>query len=493
MKDKTKYLYVSMIIILEVNMKKRSSYPIKSFIIVFLMIYPICSTTMSVKITDYRDNILSLDSNNCYKTLDCNIYDLLIITPEEFLKVLQPLVDHKNNMGVSTKIVTLDDVYYYMYWHGRDNQEKIKYFIKTAKEEWGIKYVMLVGDYKLVPVRYIHNNDGEGFEKFFISELYYADIYDSDGKFSSWDTNNNGIFGEWIGNTAEDQDIDLYPDVYVGRLACKNKQEVKIMVNKIIEYETTTYGSEWFNKIVVVGGDTYPEELNPDWKGYEGEETNKRVLENMTGFIPTTLWTSDGSFEGPRDIIRALNKGCGFLYLDGHASPRSWSTHPPNDADTWIKGLSVGTMSLLNNKNKLPVCVVGGCHNLEFDVHLSRILSEKWYYFTWIYECWGWKLTRKIGGGSIATLGCSGLGMTKEDKDSFSGGSDFLEPTFFYEYGVNGTDILGEVWGKTITDYLNHYPINWNTPAGWDYSIDAKTVQQWVLLGDPSLKIGGCP
>ena len=99
--------------------------------------------------------------------------------------------------------------------------------------------------------------------------------------------------------------------------------------------------------------------------------------------------------------------------------------------------------------------------------------------------------SRKIGGGAIATIGCSGLGMTKEDKDSFSGAGDFLEPTFFYEYGVNETDILGEVWGKAITDYLNKYPIDWETPAAWDYAIDAKTVQQWVLLGDPSLKIGG--
>jgi len=44
-----------------------------------------------------------------------------------------------------------------MYWYGRDNPEKIKYFIKTAVEQWGIKYVMLVGDYKKIPVRYVYN------------------------------------------------------------------------------------------------------------------------------------------------------------------------------------------------------------------------------------------------------------------------------------------------------------------------------------------------
>ncbi|MCK5261212.1 MAG: hypothetical protein KAJ44_03450 [Thermoplasmatales archaeon] len=424
---------------------------------------------------------------------DHSIYKLLVIAPKKFVKVLQPLVTHKNSVGISTELVTLTEVYDQMYWHGRDEAEKIKYFIKTAIEDWGIKYVLLVGDFRLMPVRYCYNADvNSGFnEPCFISELYYADIYDAEGNFSSWDTNNNGIYGEWFGDVAEDSDIDLYPDVYVGRLACRNKIEVKIMVKKIITYEKNTYGKEWFNKIVVVAGDTYPESINPNWTGNEGEENTLRVLENMTGFESVKLWTSDGSFTGTRDVLYAVNKGCGFLYFDGHSNPFRWSTHPPNDKDTWIEGLSVLSMSRLRNRNMLPICVVGGCHNLQFDVHLGKLREDPFYYFTWISECWGWKLTRKIGGGSIATIGCTGLGMTKEDKESFSGAGDFLEPTFFYEYGTNGTHILGEAWGKTISDYLNEYPIDWETPAAWDYAIDAKTVQQWALLGDPSLQIGG--
>ncbi len=441
-----------------------------------------------------RPNPVFSSEDTSFLGFDSDSYDLLILSPKKFSSDLLPFVKHKQNVGIATRLVTLDEVYDQMYWQGRDKPEKIKYFIKNAFDFWNITYVLLVGDFRLMPIRYVHNADVEGYyEPFFISELYYADIYDANGSFSSWDTNNNGVFGEWIEDNAEDADIDLYPDVYVGRLACANRLEVRIMVSKIISYETSTFGAEWFDRIVVVAGDTYPEVLNANWTGNEGEQNTLQVLENMTEFEATKLWTSDQSFSGPRDVRREINKGCGFLYFDGHGSPFTWSTHPTNDPDTWIDGLNVLSMSRLRNRKMLPVCVVGGCHNLQFDVHLGKLRDDRFFYYTWIPECWGWKLTRAIRGGSIATIGCTGLGMTKEDKDSFSGAGDFLEPSFFHEYDPEENNILGKIWGDTLSLYLDQYPIDWNTPAAWDFAIDAKTVQQWALLGDPSLRIGGYP
>jgi len=371
----------------------------KIFVTIIIIIFSSISLSSSINAelitnTSYNNiNYLPIHEKNNTNLL----FDLLIITSENYTETLQTLKEHKENIGISTKIATLNEVYENMFWQGRDKAEKIKFFIKKAIDEWSL----FVGDFRTIPVRYCHNADILGFfEPFFISELYYADIYDENGDFSSWDANNNGVFGEWTGNIAEDSNIDLYPDVYVGRLACRNIIEVRIMVDKIIKYETKSSNQEWFNKIVVVAGDTYPESINPDWKGNEGEENTIKILQNMSEFEAVKLWTSDGSFSGPRDVIQAINEGCGFLYFDGHANPYSWSTHPPNDAEKWIDGLSVLTMSFLRNREKLPICVVGGCHNLQFDVHLTKLKDDPWYYYTWIPECWGWKLTRKIGGGS---------------------------------------------------------------------------------------------
>jgi hypothetical protein len=425
-------------------------------------------------------------------------YDLLIITPACFQKELQPLVTHKNSVGISTRCVTLDEIYDRMYWHGRDNPEKIKYFIKTAIEEWHISYVLLVGG-KIgqssswyCPVRYV--NMENTWEPRFISDLYYADIYNSDGTFSTWDSDNDGLYGEWYYlQQAEDTNIDLHPDVAVGRLPCRSKSEVRIMVNKIIDYETTTYGKSWFYDMLIFAGDTYPESQNPLWVGNEGELYGDCAVENMTGFHAYRYYTSDGTLSRMSDVTRAFSRGAGFVYFVGHGSPRVWGNNKP-DGMGFVEGLSPRNIPLLHNSGKYPVCVLSGCHDLQFDVDIFKIFDriarrrgEA------AYECLGWRLTRKIAGGSIATLGPTALGFTKEDKDSFAGGINEIEVNFFTQYGQHHHDVLGETWAAAISWYADTYPVQWDTSSVDDSWIDAQVVQSWILFGDPSLKIGGYP
>ena len=433
------------------------------------------------------------------ETMTTDSYPLLVITADEFADELQPLIVHKENMGLPSKLVTLSELYDEMYWNGRDNPEKIKYFIKESIETWETEFVLLVGDFQKMPIRYVYNNEpSDYYEPRYISELYYADIYDEQGDFSDWNSNNNEYFGEWKGSRAQDQDIDLYPDIAVGRLACRNSFEVKIMVDKIIHYETQTHGEEWFNKFVVVAGDTYPPGQYPfDTSPYEGEENTLAALENMTGFTPVKMWVSTGAFTGPKDLIRTINQGCGFMFFEGHASPIAWGTHPPEieKNGTWVWGLKNYHINFLLNRYKLPIVVAAACHNGQFDVTpmnlLDKLRGEVVHVGEWAIECWAWKLTSQPFGGSIATISNTGLGMSKEDKQSMEGAGDFMDMQFFVEYGNNRQEYLGEVWMDSISNYIDEFPVDWTDPAGSDSSYDAKTPQEWTLFGDPSLKIGG--
>jgi hypothetical protein len=426
-------------------------------------------------------------------------YQLLIITPTIFKDELQPLVIHKKSIGMSTKLVTLHEVYDQMYWQGRDNAEKVKYFIKSAMEEWGVRYVLLVGGRSsqflptwYCPVRYVSMVDD--WESDYLSDLYFADIYDAQGNFSSWDSDNDGVYGEWYaGEKAQDTNIDLIPDVAVGRLPCRSHNEVRIMVQKIITYETTAFNQPWFTSMLVAAGDTYPESFNANWTGYEGEYYGDRAIENMSGFTATRLYTSDGTFSNKKDVIQEFHNGWGFVYLVGHGSPKQWGNNAPNGTE-FIQGPNSNDMWRFRNKDKLPVCVVSGCHNSQFDVCLRRIFnaSTRWKQ-EGIPECWSERILREPTGGAIAALGCTALGYTKEDKTSFKGGINELEGAFFHAHGHDHVTVLGDTWTAAVSWYACTYPVDWNSSAWGDSWIDTKVIQSWALIGDPSLHIGGYP
>lgn len=622
-------------------------------------------------------------------------YNMVIIAPKSFEKALQPLIEHKNSHGVITTLKTTEDIY--AEFTGVDKPEQIKYFIKNALETWGVEYVLLVGGLKNmvmskprdnlnegstgwhVPVRYTNLIDNPKFPlaeaTFFdpgvISDLYYSDIYDAGGNFSSWDPNGDGIFAAW-GKEGVDNDtgIDMYPDVALGRLACVNTYEVRTVVKKIINYETTTFGSEWFKKMTVISGDgfldqedlnfqwdtnalpngaytIYAQSTNPsaefgpietinvtidktketnltfnhddnlrfngcpglpmaeivtvtegnilgntdytytpaenqaycnefyhwanmsylsgvltirgksydpkpygnlssihvwiknsadtivfnDWRNdtemyYEGEyTTGEKVLLGRGGalyYMPSEfnreiIWASNGLFKGEQDVIDAWTEGAGFMFISGHGSPNVWADHypgvPGNRQYGSIDGLSVTTirpyppfftlplypMDTIRNEEKLPVTVIGGCHNSQFNVSMiygfldgmiylipSFPKIHMWCYGTLVPEAFSWRLVRNPHGGSIATMGNTGLGYGMPGVDLTTGGGDgWITIEFFKQYGAEGLHILGQAYQQTLTSYVNTFDMT-DLAAG-----HPKSVQQWVLLGDPSLKIGG--
>ncbi|HEC76172.1 MAG TPA: hypothetical protein ENI33_02790 [Thermoplasmatales archaeon] len=422
-------------------------------------------------------------------------YDLLIICPDKWIDALQELKQHKESHGIRTVIKTVENII--NEYSGRDSAEKVKYAIKDAIEQWGIKYVLLVGGRQFgiserwfTPVRYSHLDDGSRWETSYLSDLYFADVYkyeDGEPVFDDWDSNGNGIFGEW--SSFKKDNLDLYPDVYVGRLPCRNEAELQIMVDKIITYENERFSE--FNKFILVAGDSYN-----DKKGYiEGELATWEAYKYMQDFEAVKVWASELDLNA-KNIRNALNEGAGFAYFCGHGNPISWSTHEPNNFDEWEDGFQIFDMPFLNNGYKLPIVVIGGCHNSQFNVTIFNSFNkEKIYKGENAPECWSWWLTRKAGGGAIATIGNTGLGYHGSEDSNKDGIADYLqvldgwlEINFFRLYN-EGIDTLGMLHGETLTGFINEFPGDEKMPL--KDVIDIKVVQEWILFGDPSLKIGG--
>lgn len=451
-----------------------------------------------------------------------NTYDMVIIAPRKFVPSLQSLRIHKNLNGINTKIVTTESIFRDALLgknniQGRDDAEKIKYFIKYAIETWDISYVLFVGGHEKqslswhVPVRYSNLHDRSFWNDSYVTDLYFADIYRYNQsshiyEFDDWDSNGNDIIGEWTWiydpergwwyDLDKKDDLDLYPDVYIGRLACRDISEVKDVVKKIIRYESTLFEKDWFKNIILVGGDTVPYSDGI----CEGEIENDLAatfLEPLD-FNPIKLWVTTESLTGPRDVIRELRKGAGFIYLSGHGTPLEWCTHPVCEGDVWID-LYAFQMTQLYNKNKLPVCIVGGCHNSQFDVTLMNIIKgvkehgiayffwnegidcfPKW---TWAPDCWSWNLVSQKNDGFIAAIGNTGLGWGVGGENCVEYNEGYLTTHFFNSYTTlsqQGYHNLGMMHADAINDYISHFSAN-------DDLLDRKTVEQWVLLGDPSL------
>ena len=459
----------------------------KHVVIVKVNLYPIRYVAGDVLYAENFD--VDVDYTPPSKPMfNVDTYDLLIIAPDDWMVDLQPLKEHKESHGIKTMIVGLDEIYNGKYFavEGRDDAEKLKYFIKDAIENWGVKYVLLVGGRKpgmneewLMPVRYANVYWAD--ENKYVSDLYFADIYDANYSFSSWDTDGNDVFSQWRSFGEMLDKIDLYPDVYLGRWACRNEWEVKTMIEKTIEYEN----SHTSKRIVLSGGDNF------EMEGIEGEIVCDKTMEYLPDYGAYKVYASQMDVT-TKAIKEGINEGATFLHVHGHGSPIYWSTHKPDGFDKWEQGMGVWDYPFFFNK-EYPIALFGGCHTAMFNVSIT---VHPWTGGIPAPEGLSWWFARKYNGGGIASMGYTCFpvatpgnegdldGDGVDEPDCVESGYGYMQLGFFYAYGMEGKQHLGECWESTVARYIEHF--------GFPYERwHLHTIQGFVLLGDPSLRIGG--
>ena len=402
-----------------------------------------------------------------------NPINLIVIGPKSFSNAVQPLIIHKKHIGISADYKTTQSIY--SSYNGRDQAEKIKYYIEDMVSNNATKYVLIIGSIYKVPIRTSNTSIFGRWEHSVLSDLYYADLYMGDGSFSSWDTNNDGIYGE-----TDVDDVDLYPDVYVGRLACDSVEDVSIVVDKIMVYEQNTFGQKWYQSMVFIGGNTFPGIIFQ--RKNEGEEHNKLIMSIMDDFTPSAvIWTSKHNFN-PVTINHAINKGAGFVDYSGHGFEHGMGTYRPHGRflRTYITPYITG----LKNEYKLPVIFFDACLTAKLDFVFQDILDYKQYrLFDLAFRLanvntsiklpsFAWSFVKYDRGGAIATIGATRTAYGGEDF-----GCEKLSTEFFssYERGQK----LGPMFARAQTNYIHELPD------------DEFTVEEFVLLGDPSLQLGG--
>ncbi len=376
------------------------------------------------------------------------IYDMVVITPNEFSDDLAPLIDHKNRVEVPTILVTFSDITSSKHFpvQGDDLQEKIKYFIFNAKKDWDIKNVMLVGDSGKLPIR---SASIQGEDSVIPSDLYYADVFNANQNFCDWDANNNGKYGEHSGGPIDG--TDLYPDVYLGRLPASTGGEVQNMVNKIITYELTAIGQPWTNNAILCGLDTFSGGTP------EGEYLSDQIASKfLKGYTVKKLYESTNTLSSS-SIASNVNAGAKFLSFSDHGLVNSWGGH-------WSKS----DVNSLSNGDKLPF------------VNLDACLSGAWDQG----DCLAESFLTKTGGGAIASFASSRVAYGAFGTAHVHAVSGYHNIRLYANYDL-GRETPGEMVAAAKWDYLNN--------VGKNFYTDYKTVVEYNLFGDPSLVIGGLP
>ncbi len=434
-------------------------------------------------------------------------YDMVIIGPEKFSSSLQTFIDFKNSKGVMTRFKSVETIL--NEYDGYDAPEQIKNFIKNEYDTFNITYVLLLGGLKShifandkdttsagwtgwwVPVRYVNlpHEDDEGC----LSDLYYGCLYNGTGGFDTWDSNGDGVYAAWNKPGALKDTFDLYPEVYVSRIPAVSVREVKGVVKKIMTYESTGPDEKpWYTNFVGVAGKT--------GEYYQGKPDGEYLCDlayNYTKLaIPelqlTTCYTTNRDTNGrtpiAKDILKSMNEGAGFVDFEGHGNPYSWNTiwHDGEYPEDWTGGFNIFAYPFLINGNKLPVVIVGGCHNAMYNVSMIPAMLDrnhsKTRYFCYgvpVPVCYCAGLVLKNRGGAIASAGSTGYGIGYVGYAVSLSGE--LESNFFYEIG-HGSTHVAQAHSHAIQKFLAEEEIQ---------QTEAFVITNWALLGDPSLLFGG--
>jgi len=401
-------------------------------------------------------------------------YDMLIVAPEEYAEMLHGFVVHKNLMGVKTVLVTLEEAIANPY--GSDDAEKLKHFISEHVRDHETRFVLGVGDADKFPVRYAdvwdnyddYANVTDG--HLVPSDLYYADLYDDDGIFCTWDVDGNNLYGESSSAKPNHDRVDLMPDVLFSRLPVGRRADLKSMITRMVNYELKVSDSSLdFERVVLCGSRI----SGPEAEGeYACEQLASGVFSN---YEPVKLYTTS-TFDrdaalSDRSVLDNVGDGCGFATYIGHGVYRAWAFGMGN----YLYANQLGDLA---NTDMLPFVSTAACETSGFD-------NENWEHpqFPAIGDSISEQFVSCADGGAIACAGATRVAYGAGSGASWNMFYAAKLNRLMFKAHKDGYRTVGEMFLKAVEGYITGW---------WSATVyDIKTVMEYVTFGDPSLKIGG--
>ena len=223
-------------------------------------------------------------------------YELVIITDESLMSAFTKFSSLKWSMGTPTKIVSVNWIY--RNFSGNDRQEKIRNFIRYAKNNLNASYILIGGDVGVVPARTLYvpmNGTGDDFVP---GDFYYMCL---DGNFNA---DGDTLYGEPADS------VDYTPDISVTRLPVNSRADVEAYISKELQYLFNP--GDYLNKAVFIGSDI----TTPG----SGAQFCIQVEDSFpVEFEKIEFYEDNSNNNNKNEIIDSLNMGAGFVYGNLHA------------------------------------------------------------------------------------------------------------------------------------------------------------------------------
>lgn len=245
-----------------------------------------------------------------------------------------------------------------------------------------------------------------------------------------------------------DLDGDLVPEVAVGRLAVNTLAEANTVVDKIVTYDQTARSAAWQRRALFIAD-------NADSAGDFPAVSDAIIATHLPSdlvvqraYLPNN--PTQGDLEAAHTAIsQALQSGAWLVQYTGHGATNQWTGE-----GIW----RTSDVSGLTNGAKLPVVMTFDCLDGYF-AHPDPTLDS-------LAET----MQRHAGGGSIAAISASGLGITN-DQLNFR---IFLMDVLFQD----GVRELGQALTIAKRQYYQVFGPNYQ-------------IQTMTLFGDPALRLPG--
>lgn len=365
-----------------------------------------------------------------------------VIAPDSFYQALTPLIRLRKSKGYDVIFKSLEEIS--TNHPGIDLQEKIRNFLKGFFNYNGERFLLLVGDENIIPIRYLYAFDCQANyapnENNIPSDLYYADL---DG---SYDANGNGIYGE-----VEDS-VELYPDFHVGRIPAGSINSINNYITKLLRYEmlsSVSPGVVYINKYGFIAQVLWTQPYTD--AGVHKDMIHERYV--PTQILVNKFYQSRGTATR-NAIFNAIRNGLNGINHDGHG---------------WYHGM------WYSNSNYISIYDVG------------RLGNDSFPFFLYSIGCWVGALDHisiaesliTSRDGAIAIVANSRYGWGAPGNPGF-GYSDYFDNEFFKILHREKEFEMGKVFTNHKIDFA---------PFARDSNVFRWIYYQLNLLGDPALYI----